>query len=248
MLAFLRDKIELMRIEVTYIDDSEPKKRLKFHLPKRRTPQPAPQPPVEQAKRAKAVKPAKLAKTTVPAKPRPSKPATQRRGLPRPVRNVLVSTIVLLVLLVGAGVAYTYFLGGDAAQTVDTVAVATKSYQSITPKTPAPDAPEGVSVSSLSSPISPGTDAFMAVQTLPGSACSISVKYGKGSVKTPSMAAGLHNTTADAYGSASWSWRVDTSAPLGTWPVTVTCEHNKHTGVVQGDMQVVAPGSATTSN
>ncbi len=83
--------------------------------------------------------------------------------------------------------------------------------------TPTPAA--GVAFSSLSSPVSRGGTARADVATTPNTRCTIKVVY-KG---VTSNAAGLGPKTSDASGSVSWSWKVASNTPKGSWPVTVTC-------------------------
>ena len=64
-----------------------------------------------------------------------------------------------------------------------------------------------------------GDDATIAVQTNPGAACRIAVRYHSG----PSDARALRPKTADARGIASWTWQVETGAVNGRWPVVITC-------------------------
>jgi hypothetical protein len=98
----------------------------------------------------------------------------------------------------------------------------------------APNAKEGVAVQSLSSPVAPGENASIYIHTNRDSKCTITVVYNK----IPSKDAGLAPKTADEFGLVSWSWTVEASAPVGKWPVTVTCEWNKKIAVVIDDLIV----------
>ncbi len=84
-------------------------------------------------------------------------------------------------------------------------------------ETPTPGA--GVTFKSLSSPVRPGGTARADVVTTPKTRCTIKVVY-KGAT---SNAAGLGPKTSDDAGTVSWSWKVATNTPKGSWPVTVTC-------------------------
>ncbi len=64
-----------------------------------------------------------------------------------------------------------------------------------------------------------GDDGTIAVQTYPGAACQISVRYNSG----PSDARALRPKTADARGMVSWTWHVEAGAINGRWPIVVTC-------------------------
>ena len=179
-----------------------------------------------------------------PAKVRPvsarrkhAAPMERTGWLPRPLRNMLVSAFVLLVLLLSGGVVYIFMTGNDAAPaTIITAPAATTQPAAIQPRQPAPNTPESASVQMMSPPVRPGGEASLSVKTLPGSACTIAVTYTD--QKVPSRAAGLLPATADDFGTVSWNWTVDAAAPDGSWPVTVTCARNKKSAVVQTNLVV----------
>ena len=160
----------------------------------------------------------------------------RKKNLPKPVRNIFISAAVLLVLLVGGGVAYTYYADQSAKSVVasSTVPVSHQTDQAIKPTQPAANAPEGEAIEVLSSPVTRGTSAAVSVQTLPESRCVISVVYGSLVATDP----GLATKVADGFGSVSWSWTVISTAPIGTWPVKITCIHNGKAGFVEGSLQV----------
>jgi hypothetical protein len=150
------------------------------------------------------------------------------------IRNLLIGFIVLVFILVGAGVAYVWYMGQyGKVEAVDEEPVSTTVKVHSSPKIAA-NAKEGVSIQALSSPVKPGDNASIDVKTNPESKCSIKVEYNK----IPSKDSGLATKTADEYGLAAWSWTVDGTAPVGKWPVTVTCVWNKKTAVVIGDLIV----------
>jgi hypothetical protein len=149
-----------------------------------------------------------------------------------------VAIVVLLVLFVGGGIAYVFISDEYGAKHAPQPAPAAPApaASSIKPKQPSPDAREGAAVESLTSPVSAGSNANIIVRTNAGSACTISVTYN-GKASTDS---GLAQATADAYGNVSWTWTVDATAPVGKWPVKVTCVYHGRSGVVQGDLEVQA--------
>lgn len=151
------------------------------------------------------------------------------------IRKILISTVVLLVLFVGAGVGYTWYMGQQAPpiSAIETP-VEIKKAPVLKPVVRAANAPVGVSVQSIDSPVLPGSNASIIVRTSPGADCTISATYNK----IPSKDSGLVNKTADEYGIASWSWTVEESAPLGKWPVKVTCTLGTKSGMVVGDFVV----------
>jgi hypothetical protein len=159
----------------------------------------------------------------------------KKRRLPKPVRNILISAGILFILLIGAGVLYTYYMDQSGGKILQAHApTAQQNPTQVKPVQPAANSPEGASIEVLSSPVSQGSNADITVQTLQGSKCSISVAYGK----VPAVDSGLVTKESDIYGSVSWSWTVSPTAPLGTWPVNVTCLRNGKTGFVQGNLQV----------
>jgi hypothetical protein len=150
------------------------------------------------------------------------------------VRNAFIGAGVLLVLLVGGGVAYTYFLGPDGTQPGAVAAPAAAPEPKFTPSKPAANAPESAAVQTVTTPVAPGANASVAVKTNAGSTCKISVVYN-GVASTDS---GLADKKADEYGTVSWAWTVGSTAPIGTWPVNITCSYNGKTAIVRADLVV----------
>jgi len=152
------------------------------------------------------------------------------------IRNILISALVLVVLFVGAGLVYTWYMGQNTTPVAEAV-TENKSTAPvlIKPTKPGADTPESASVQSLVSPVLPGSNTTITVRTKQYSICRISVIYDK----TTSTDSGLYNKTADEYGMVSWSWTVEDSVPLGKWPVSVTCTFDKKSAVVVGDLKVV---------
>lgn len=161
--------------------------------------------------------------------------AKNNRVLKR-VRNIALSSAILLVLIVGAGVAYTWFMGqsepGPTAASAPPVAA--RPTATIKPAAPAANAKESAAVESITSPVAPGENASMEVKTLAGSTCTIAVVYDK----MASTDSGLGPKVADEFGIVNWTWTVESTAPVGTWPMKVTCTRNKQSAVVQGDLTV----------
>lgn len=76
-----------------------------------------------------------------------------------------------------------------------------------------------VTIISVTSPVSPGgTPTTVFVKTKTGAICNIKVGYKGG----PNEEKALIEKIADANGLVSWSWTVDPSVSLGTYPITVT--------------------------
>lgn len=164
-------------------------------------------------------------------------PKLPKVRVPKAVRTALLSMVILTILLLGAGAAYTWYAGQSAPVKPLTTAVAAVSQPSdapIKPHTPSPNAKESAAIEMLSSPVAPGQNAVVSVKTQPTSSCTISVVYGT----TTSKDSGLGTKIADDFGTVSWSWTVDPTAAIGTWPVSIVCAYNGRTAVVQGDLTV----------
>jgi hypothetical protein len=155
--------------------------------------------------------------------------------VPKGVRSALLSVVILIVLFVLAGTAYTLFLGQSGPAPVKTTAKpAQAAYSAPKPVAPAANAPVGVSVDSLLSPVSAGSNTSLQVKTTPGASCTVSVVYN-GVASTDS---GLAPKAADAYGIAGWTWTVGPGVPAGSWPINVTCSYHGKSGVVKTNLQV----------
>jgi hypothetical protein len=161
-----------------------------------------------------------------------------KRGVLKAVRNIVVSIVVLAVLFIGGGLGYTWYMGQQPSNTTSAIAAPVESQPvpAIKPAKPAANAKESASVQMLTSPIAPGANASITVKTNPASKCTIIVEYNK----VASKDSGLVARAADEFGTVSWTWTVDKTAPLGKWPVKVTCTYNKKSAFVQVDLKVAA--------
>jgi hypothetical protein len=63
--------------------------------------------------------------------------------------------------------------------------------------------------------------ASIGVSTSRNAKCTITVMYKN----VKANARGLAPKTAGASGTVSWTWKIDSKTPVGTWPVTVTCNN-----------------------
>lgn len=149
--------------------------------------------------------------------------------------KITISVIILLALMVGGLVAYTWYVGKNSPAVERDIdpnegkPMAPK----LEPKTPDANARVGVSVQSITA-ASPGSNASVTIRTLRDSKCTISVEYN--GVK--STDSGLAPKTADEWGMVTWSWSVEPTVPEGKWPVKMLCERNKQSGAVQADLEV----------
>lgn len=149
------------------------------------------------------------------------------------VRNTSISIVVLLVLIVGAGVTYTWYMGQKPVVdvVVDTTNITPPKIKHVES---ASNVPQSASVQLLTSPVVPGSNASITIKTNPGSICTISVVYDK----TTSTDSGLIAKKANDFGVVTWAWTVEPAVPIGKWPVKVTCELDKKMAVVIGDLVV----------
>ncbi|OYW85723.1 hypothetical protein B7Z17_01795, partial [Candidatus Saccharibacteria bacterium 32-49-10] len=99
-----------------------------------------------------------------------------------------------------------------------------------------PDAPIGIALQSFSSPVARGMNSAITIKTNADAACSIKLTYNN---KELSKDMGLIPKTADEYGVATWSWKVESGRPPGTYPVEVTCANDKNIGYYMARLVVV---------
>jgi hypothetical protein len=152
------------------------------------------------------------------------------------LRNVVINAVVLLVLVIGGGVAYIWYLGQDEAANTSAIPAPIEAAPApvIKPTRPAADAKQSAAVQMLTSPVAPGENASIMVKTNAESSCTITVEYND----VPSTDSGLKPKKADDFGIVSWTWTVEETAPVGTWPVDVNCSFNDQTAMVRGNLVV----------
>ena len=158
----------------------------------------------------------------------------QRKPVLRRIRNISISIGILLVTLVGIGLAYTFYMSQTETAPVVSKPVSTLRPNAIKHTKLADNVPASASVQSLTSPVMPGDNASMSIKGNPGSTCSIVVEYNK----IASTDSGLIAKKTDEFGVVTWAWTLGTTTPEGKWPVTVTCEYNKKTAIVVSDIVV----------
>jgi hypothetical protein len=151
-------------------------------------------------------------------------------------RNTLIAIVSMLAIFLVAGVAYVYFSGKKPYQPpkADKKPATVEAQPFPAPKKPSPNAKAGVAVNALISPVSRGANTSITIQTNATSKCTITAVYNG----VASHDSGLTPKTANDYGIVIWTWTVDKTAPVGTWPVTVTCVYNGRSGVVIGNLEV----------
>lgn len=157
-----------------------------------------------------------------------------RQSVAKKVRNISISIGILLVLIIGAGVAYSWFSGQNDTRTFATKPQAVKKTGTVKHVQLAANAPSSASVQNITSPVKPGDNASISIKSNPGSICSITVTYNG----VPSKDSGLADRTTDEFGVTTWAWTVEPTVPEGSWPVTVTCIYNGKSAVVVGQLVV----------
>jgi hypothetical protein len=160
----------------------------------------------------------------------------RRNPYARTARNIAISFTVLLLLVIAAGAAYTWYISRHNPKTASKLSLKPAGAPVLKAPKVAADVRESASVQMLTSPIIPGSNASITIQTLPNSNCTIVVTYNETIVSKDS---GLAAKTADDYGVVNWTWSVEETVPVGTWPVKVVCERNKKTAMVVGKLKVV---------
>lgn len=152
------------------------------------------------------------------------------------VIKATISAGVLLVLFVTAGLFYTWYMGQNITMSsIATPVSAADDYAEVKSVKPGENVAESLSIQSLTTPVMPGSNVAITVRTKPDSTCKISVIYNE----IASVDSGLIDKTADEYGMVSWSWSVENSVPVGTWPAKVTCYYGEQWAVVIGHLEVV---------
>ncbi len=149
-------------------------------------------------------------------------------------RNIAIMFVVILILLVGAAVLYTWLSGKEQVAPTIAEPLAKPQLKEKTRRTLDPNTPVGVSIQSITSPIEPGQNALLIAKTKPEAMCTVVVEYNK----VKSTDSGLSEKQADEYGIVQWSFQVPADTPRGAWPVTITCAYNEMTGVVAKDIVV----------
>ena len=162
----------------------------------------------------------------------------ERRRKRRLAKLIIGVCVVLLCICALLGFVYVWYMGKTQPIPQATIVnqVATKSTVSV----PVVDeeAPVGVAVQTLTSPVHKGGNSSISIKTRPKAACSIRVTYGT-TKNDESKDGGLIPKTADEYGVADWTWTVETSRPVGSWPVEVTCAYKTKWGYGKDILQVI---------
>lgn len=161
----------------------------------------------------------------------------RRRRLLRLIIGVSLSIIVVGAII---GLVYVWYMG--KTHPIEQAAAPTSTTTTKTVTTPVVDenVPVGVAIQTLTTPVQRGGNSSISIKTRPKAACSIQVTYSlTGDKDKVSRDGGLIPKDADDYGVASWTWTVETSRPVGSWPVEVTCAYKAKWGYGKEMLQVI---------
>jgi hypothetical protein len=160
----------------------------------------------------------------------------RKRRVPKTYRNIIIAVVVLLVIFTASGIGYVLYSERQPAKTAKADVINNDPQASaLKPRVPSPKAPENAAVEALLSPVIAGSNTSITVHTNANSTCTISATYNK----VVSKDSGLIPKTADDWGNVTWSWTIEKTTPVGTWPVKVICALHGKTAMVIGDLQVV---------
>ena len=142
-------------------------------------------------------------------------------------RNMVITTIVILILVILIllfGIWYIWWSGQKNVVTPEPVPQKTIKVEE-KPKAD-PVGPVSVSEQVFSSPVAQGGNSSVTIRTRAQAACNISVTYND----EKSNDTGLIPKVADEFGTVQWTWTVESSRPVGKWPVDITCGLGKESG------------------
>jgi hypothetical protein len=155
-------------------------------------------------------------------------------------KTIILSTGAILLVMVAVGAAYTWYNGQQPPAEAHATASTEPQAKQIRARIPSKNTQESAAVQVLTSPVAPGENAMISVKTNAGSTCRIAVVYNN----VPETDSGLISRKADSFGTVSWAWTVPKGTPLGSWPVTVTCQFYDKSAVVSQDLRVQAASTA----
>ncbi len=160
----------------------------------------------------------------------------RRSGRSKLVTRIVITIITLLILGLIAGVAYVWYTGQQEPIAPEPFPERSNRPAQVVEKPKLkPEGPVGVSSQVFTSPVAQGDNASVTIRTRPEAACSITLTY-KDNIR--STDAGLLPKTADEFGTAQWTWTVEASRPVGTWPVEITCGLGEMSGYLKLDLEV----------
>ena len=151
------------------------------------------------------------------------------------VRNLLLGFIILAILSFVVGAVYVWYIGRNDDGRFDSMQMGeTIKAPTIEPAKIDENARVGVALQMINSPVTPGSETSISVRTNREATCTIKVLYNEVESKNPDLV----EKTANEFGGVDWDWRVENSAPIGKWPVTVSCKKNKQWGVYTAELEI----------
>lgn len=164
----------------------------------------------------------------------------ERRRRRRTFRLIFGISLALILIGTALGLIYVWYMGKTRPAQPAAVAKTVAAKTSTTAPVIDEEAPVGVAVQTLTSPVPRGGNSSISIKTRPKAACSIRVTYSLTADKDKeSKDGGLIPKIADEYGVIGWTWTVETSRPVGSWPVEVTCAYKSKWGYGKDMMQVI---------
>ena len=162
------------------------------------------------------------------------KKARERKRRNKIIVVMIINTLVLIIIGL---ILVIWIIWQNGQKAIDVEPLPVKETPKIVeaPK-PDPTGPVGVSTQVFTSPVQQGGNVSFVIRTRPEAACSITVTYDKDISKD----AGLLPKTADEFGVVQWTWTVESSRPVGKWPVDVTCALGKESGYHREELVVTA--------
>jgi hypothetical protein len=82
--------------------------------------------------------------------------------------------------------------------------------------------------------VRPNHTASVTIKTTQTARCLMAVDYPSG----PSTAGGLVTKTADSSGVVTWTWKVGSHAPTGSWPIGIGCSLGHRNGMASTELRV----------
>ena len=155
--------------------------------------------------------------------------------IPKVLRNTTKAVLLLISSCLIIGALYVFIV--DRTKPVPPKKINSSSDQAISslpPATaPSSNSPEGVALQAMTTPVQVGAVFYLSAETNAGSLCTAYIDYAGTDGTDPN----LNSQQANEYGNVTWTWTVPDKAPLGTWPLTITCLYRGRTGVVDDNVQ-----------
>ena len=153
----------------------------------------------------------------------------------RLIKKIGISAGIILAVFIIGGFVYVYFSDTQPAASSASNKNQGAIYNPIKPPAkPTAKSLEGVAVQSFDSPVAPGGNTTLLINTLPYSTCTISVTMNRLNASD----LGLKTEKADDFGVVTWTWVIPQNTPFGTYPVSVTCSYGAKSAVLDEGLAV----------